>query len=105
MLSILVRWGLRLLALLITGAMLRTRLASGGAAVALAAAAVGYGILQPEPTATGRIHVAGVQPGIVYGPQRRLETQLRLTHELAGLDHNVIVWGQSSARLDPAEFR
>ncbi|MER5627489.1 apolipoprotein N-acyltransferase [Streptosporangium sp. NPDC002544] len=90
-------------ALLIPGAMLRTRLVGGGVAVVLAAAAVGYGILRPEPVVTGSMRVAGVQPGIVYGPQKRLAVHLRLTHELAGLDHDVIVWGQSSVGLDPKQ--
>lgn len=90
-------------ALLIPGAALRTRLAGGGAAVALVAAAVGYGLLRPEPTVTGHIRVAGVQTGIVHGPEKRLDAHLRLTHELAGLDHDVIVWGQSSVGLDPRQ--
>jgi apolipoprotein N-acyltransferase len=90
-------------ALLIPGAALRTRLVGGGAAVALAAAAAGYGILRPEPAVTGTLRVAGVQPGIVYGPQERLATHLRLTHELAGLHPDVIVWGQSSVGFDPAQ--
>ncbi|WP_424529457.1 hypothetical protein ACOZ38_07955 [Sphaerisporangium viridialbum] len=42
-------------------------------------------------------------PGIVYGPQKRLAVHLRLTHELAHLDHDVIVWGPSSVGLDPMQ--
>ncbi|GAA2889372.1 apolipoprotein N-acyltransferase [Streptosporangium fragile] len=90
-------------AALVPGAVLRTRLAGGGAAVALAAAAVGYGMLRPEPVVTGDMRVAGVQTGIVPGPEQRIAAHLRLTRELAGLDHDVIVWGQSSVGLDPAQ--
>ncbi|MDF2711684.1 MAG: apolipoprotein N-acyltransferase [Nonomuraea muscovyensis] len=80
----------------------RARLAGGGAAVALAVLAAGYGALRPEPAVTGVMRVAGVQPGIVPGPERRIAEHLRLTRELAGREPDVIVWGQSSVGLDPA---
>ncbi|WP_431898930.1 apolipoprotein N-acyltransferase [Nonomuraea sp. bgisy101] len=81
---------------------LRARLAGGGAAVALAALAVCSGLVRPEPVVTGVMRVAGVQPGPVPGPERRVAAHLRLTGELAGHDPDVVVWGQSSVALDPA---
>ncbi|MFI7443046.1 apolipoprotein N-acyltransferase [Nonomuraea indica] len=89
-------------AAVLPGAGRRTRLAGGGAALALTALAAGYGLLRPEPAVTGAMRVAGVQPGIVPGPERRVAEHLRLTRELAGRDHDVVVWGQSSVGLDPA---
>ncbi|GGO72941.1 apolipoprotein N-acyltransferase [Nonomuraea cavernae] len=80
----------------------RVRLAGGGAAVALAALAVCSGLVRPEPVVTGVMRVAGVQPGPVPGPERRVATHLRLTGEIAGRDPDVVVWGQSSVALDPA---
>ncbi|MFG3437386.1 apolipoprotein N-acyltransferase [Nonomuraea sp. NPDC047897] len=91
-----------LAAAVLPGAARRTRLAGGGAALVLVALTAGYGLLRPEPAVTGAMRVAGVQPGIVPGPERRLAEHLRLTRELAGRDHDVIVWGQSSVGLDPA---
>ncbi|MEV4166782.1 apolipoprotein N-acyltransferase [Nonomuraea dietziae] len=84
------------------GASPRARLAGGGAAVALAALAACSGPVRPEPVATGVMRVAGVQPGPVPGPDRRVAAHLRLTGELAGRDPDVVVWGQSSVGLDPA---
>jgi apolipoprotein N-acyltransferase len=82
---------------------LRTRLTGVGVAIVVAAAAVGFGLLRHEPPVTGTMRVAGVQPGDVHGPEQRLATHLRLTHELAGHDHDVIVWGQSSVAFAPAQ--
>ncbi|WP_188190087.1 apolipoprotein N-acyltransferase [Nonomuraea sp. SYSU D8015] len=82
---------------------LRTRLTGAGVAAVLVVAAAGFGLVRHEPTMTGTLRVAGVQPGDVPGPERRLAEHLRLTRELAGRDHDVIVWGQSSVAFDPAQ--
>lgn len=76
------------------------RLLGGALAVVFAVAAVGYGLLRPEPEVTGLVRVAGVQPGMVT---EGLEAHLRLTHGLAGAGQDVVVWGQSSVGLDPAQ--
>ncbi|MEO3798646.1 apolipoprotein N-acyltransferase [Nonomuraea sp. B1E8] len=89
-------------AAVLPGAGRRTRLVGAGAAVTLAVLAVGYGLVRPEPAGTGTMRVAGVQTGDVPGPARRLAANLRLTRELAGRDHDVVVWGQSSVAFDPA---
>ncbi|TMR92329.1 apolipoprotein N-acyltransferase [Nonomuraea basaltis] len=80
-----------------------TRLTGVGVATVLVVAAVGFGLLRPEPLVTGTMRVAGVQSGDVPGPERRLAAHLRLTRELAGRGHDVIVWGQSSVAFDPAQ--
>ncbi|MFI7135194.1 apolipoprotein N-acyltransferase [Nonomuraea sp. NPDC050153] len=80
----------------------RVRLAGGGAVVVLAAFAVCSGLVRPEPAVTGVMRVAGVQPGPVPGPERRVAAHLRLTGELAGRNPDVVVWGQSSVALNPA---
>jgi len=85
------------------GAATRARLLGGGAAVLLAGAAVAYGLLRPEPQVTGSLRVAGVQPGVVRDAQARLAAHLRLTRQLAGGDHDLVVWGQSSVGVDPTQ--
>ncbi|MGN9785961.1 apolipoprotein N-acyltransferase [Nonomuraea sp. ZG12] len=81
----------------------RARLAGAGAAAALAVAAVSFGLVRPEPVPVGAMRVAGVQTGPVPGAEQRIAAHLRLTHELAGRDPDVVVWGQSSVGLDPAQ--
>jgi apolipoprotein N-acyltransferase len=85
------------------GAAATARLLGGGAAVVLTGTAVAYGLLRPEPEVTGSLRVAGVQPGVVHGTHARLAAHLALTRQLAGGDHDVVVWGQSSVGLDPAQ--
>jgi apolipoprotein N-acyltransferase len=82
---------------------LGTRLTGVGVAAVLVVAAVGFGLVRAEPPVTGTLRVAGVQPGDIPGPERRLAEHLRLTHEIAGRDLDVIVWGQSSVAFDPAQ--
>ncbi|MGP3960306.1 apolipoprotein N-acyltransferase [Nonomuraea sp. 3N208] len=82
---------------------LRTRLTGVGVAAALVVATVGFGLLRPEPQVTGTMRVAGVQSGDVPGPKQRLAAHLRLTRELAGHDHDVVVWGQSSVAFHPPQ--
>ncbi|GAA3154638.1 apolipoprotein N-acyltransferase [Planomonospora alba] len=84
------------------GADRRIRAVAGGAAVVLALAAAVSGVLRPGPAEAGTMRVAGVQPGVVPGPERRLAEHLRLTRGLAGRAPDVVVWGQSSVALDPA---
>jgi apolipoprotein N-acyltransferase len=83
-------------------ARLPVRAASLGLTCVLAGAAVLFGLTRPEPAVTGRLTVAGVQPGDVQGAAKRLDAHLRLTHTLAPYRPDVVVWGQSSASLNPA---
>jgi apolipoprotein N-acyltransferase len=85
------------------GATATARLLGGGAAVVLTGTALAYGLLRPEPQVTGSLRVAGVQPGVIHDTQARLAAHLRLTQQLAGGDHDVVVWGQSSVGVDPAQ--
>jgi apolipoprotein N-acyltransferase len=80
----------------------RWPVAGAGVAVALVVVATGFGLVRPEPEVAGTLRVAGVQPGPVSGPERRVAEHLRLTGELAEADPGVVVWGQSSVSLDPA---
>jgi apolipoprotein N-acyltransferase len=79
------------------------RLLGGGLAVVVAASAVSYGLLRPEPEVTGSVRVVGVQPGEVYGVDERLAAHLDLTHAAAGRGQDIVVWGQSSMSFDPAQ--
>ncbi|MFI5615690.1 apolipoprotein N-acyltransferase [Amycolatopsis sp. NPDC051903] len=91
-----------LAAVFLPGAGRAARLLGGGLAAGFAALAVGYGLLRPEPVATGSFRVVGVQPGVVYGGPERFAAHLDLTHRAAGLGQDVVVWGQSSMPFDPA---
>jgi len=81
------------------------RLTSVAAPVVLALVALWWGAERelPEPAAT--LGVAGIQPGVVNGPERRLRANEELTDALdpaaEGID--LIVWGQSSVGFDPDE--
>lgn len=79
----------------------RARLLGAGVAATLAVLTVWYGYARPEPVPAGGMRVAGVQTGEVPGPDRRVAEHLRLTRELAGREHDVVVWGQSSVAIDP----
>jgi apolipoprotein N-acyltransferase len=84
-----------------TSAPVRARVAAPLAAVALVGAGVAYGLLRPEPLVEGHLRLAGVQPGVVRGPQVRLAANEELTREAAELEPDLIVWGQSSVGFDP----
>lgn len=66
----------------------------------LVAASVAYGTLRPDPPASGTVRVAGVQPGVVRGPERRFEANHAATLELAGTAPDLVVWGESSIGFD-----
>lgn len=78
------------------------RLVGGGLAVGLAACAVGYGLVRPEPAVIGTLRVAVVQPGVVHDGQERFAAHLALTRGLASGGQDVVVWGQSSVAFDPS---
>lgn len=99
---VLVAVNVGLAAVFLPGAGRAARLLGGGLAVVLAALAIGYGLLRPEPVVTGSVRVVGVQPGVVYGGDERLAAHLDLTHRAAGLGQDMVVWGQSSVPFDPA---
>jgi apolipoprotein N-acyltransferase len=88
---------------ILPGAGRAARLLGGGLAVVVAAFAVGYGLLRPEPVVTGSLRVVGVQPGVVYGGDERFAAHLELTRGAAGSGQDIIVWGQSSMPFDPAQ--
>ncbi|MGP3770823.1 apolipoprotein N-acyltransferase [Streptomyces sp. SDT5-1] len=57
----------------------------------------------PRPETDGRARIAVVQPGIVdgYGSvQRRFDTEVRLTRQLADRGADLVVWGESSVGHD-----
>lgn len=69
----------------------------------LVAATVVWGGARSVPEPDDVLRVAGVQPGRISGPERRLEANEALTESLGtpaeGVD--LIVWGQSSVGFDP----
>jgi apolipoprotein N-acyltransferase len=46
------------------------------------------------------VAVAGVQPGVIHGPEERLRAHEAATLPLAGAHPDVVVWGESSVGLD-----
>lgn len=71
---------------------------------ALGVATVGWGAARSVPEPTGELRVAGIQPGLIRGPERRLAANEELTGTLGtpAEDVELIVWGQSSVGFDPA---
>ncbi|MFJ1584877.1 apolipoprotein N-acyltransferase [Streptomyces sp. NPDC088197] len=73
------------------------------AATALATAAVLTGMVwlwAPHPQQSGAVRVAVVQPGVVVGPEARIERQVALTRGLVGNHPDLVVWGESSVGFD-----
>ncbi|HEX2184383.1 MAG TPA: apolipoprotein N-acyltransferase, partial [Chloroflexota bacterium] len=46
------------------------------------------------------VAVAGVQPGVIHGPEERLRAHEAATLPLAGAHPDLVVWGESSVGLD-----
>jgi apolipoprotein N-acyltransferase len=68
--------------------------------LALAAGAWGYGWLQSDPSPAGTMTVAGVQTGVIHGPELRFDAHERLTRTLQPGDLDLIVWAESSIGID-----
>ncbi|MEC4020570.1 apolipoprotein N-acyltransferase [Streptomyces sp. H27-D2] len=76
------------------------------AGVLVCAAGVGaVWLWAPLPDRTGTVRIAVVQPGVVDGAgsaKRRFDLEETLTRRLAGLDPDLVVWGESSVGQDLA---
>ncbi len=83
----------------------RARATALGVPAAIVLATLGWGATRELPEPTGTLTVAGVQPGVIAGPERRLAANERRTDGLdpAAQGIDLIVWGQSSVGFDPAE--
>ncbi len=88
----------------ITAAVLASTSAARVAAVVTAAAALAvgplYGALQPSLSGGRVLDIAIVQPGVIRGPQARLDRGIELTRALPPHRYDLIVWGESSVGFD-----
>lgn len=85
------------------GAAPRARVVGLAVPAVLVAATVVWGAARSVPETDDVLRVAGIQPGRISGPERRLAANEELTESLGtpadGVD--LIVWGQSSVGFDP----
>jgi apolipoprotein N-acyltransferase len=70
-------------------------------AVAVFAAAAAWSAWRPQLAGSGHAVVAGVQPGIVEGPDARFRAHEQATLGLAPVRSDLVVWGESSVGFDP----
>lgn len=73
------------------------------AVTALATAGVltgGVWMWAPRPQQTGSVRIAVVQPGVIVGPDARLDREAALTRQLVGTHPDLVVWGESSISVD-----
>lgn len=86
------------LALLI--ALPRARTVAVAGLTACGAAAAGGWAWAPVPQESGTARIAVVQPGVIKGPEPRLERSVELTRQLAARHPDLVVWGESSVGTD-----
>jgi apolipoprotein N-acyltransferase len=80
----------------------RRRVAALLAAGAAVVAAPASWALVPDAGATELVRIAGIQPGVVQGPELRFRAGEAATQALAGEDLDLVVWGESSVGFDLA---
>ena len=72
------------------------------AALAVLGATLAVGALASPPPGGRRVVVAGVQPGVIHGPDARLRAHEAATGDLARHRPDLVLWGESSVGFDPA---
>lgn len=92
------------LAAAVLGPTATARVAGAAVPAVLVAVSVLWGAARAVPPTEDVLRVAGVQPGRIDGPARRLDANERLTRTLdpAAQGIDLVVWGQSSVGFDPA---
>jgi len=79
----------------------RWRWYSVGAGALAVGAVLGWAALSPDPTGSGTLRVALVQPGVVHGPAARFDAGEALTRSLPpGQQLDLVLWAESSIGFD-----
>lgn len=78
------------------------RVAAVAVPAALLAATIGWSADRPDPPMRDVVRIAGIQPGVIHGPETRLRANERLSSRLEPRSVDLVVWGQSSVGFDPA---
>ena len=60
-----------------------------------------YSVLRQDPTVVRRLHVAGVQPGVIGPAAARFIASDRATRSLPKGRFDLVTWGESSVGVDP----
>jgi apolipoprotein N-acyltransferase len=83
------------------------RMLAAGGGLAVVAAAVGAGVLLGPPKGTATVSVAGAQPGVIADAAARFagseQASLALLAGSAAPRPDLVVWGESSVGVDPAD--
>ena len=77
----------------------RARIVTVLATLSVVAGAIAAGTATGDPTTQGSVTIGGVQPGPGLGAVDRFEREIDLTQELANVQLDLVVWGESSVGI------